>query len=355
MAEGAGKTVLVTGGSGYLGGWCVVELLRRGYRVRTTVRNPAREREVRAAVGSQTDAHHDLSVHVADLMSDEHWQPVIAGCDYVLHVASPLPASQPKDPDELIVPAREGTLRVLQAALDAGVERVVLTSSVAAIRGGNEGERMLDETVWSNLDEPGLTPYVQSKTIAERAAWELADEREMRERVAAVNPGVIIGPLLGEDRSTSLQTIERLLNGMPAMPRLGFSFVDVRDVVDLEIRAMTAAEGGGQRFIAVTKFLWMAEVAEVLRERLGPAGSKVPTRVAPDLLVRAMALFDGAIRSFRGSLGKRTDYDASKARERLGWSPRPIEDSIADTAESLIEHGVVDVPASPSSATTAAS
>ena len=346
MAEGDGKTVLVTGGSGYIAGWCIVELLRRGYRVRTTVRNPAREPEVRAAVGSQTDAHEHLSVHSADLMSDEHWQNVINGCDYVLHVASPLPASQPKDPDELIVPAREGTLRVLRAALDVGVERVVLTSSVAAIRGGNEGrDRTLDETVWTDLSAPDLTPYVQSKTIAERAAWDLADERGLRERVAAVNPGVVIGPLLSDDRSTSLQAVERLLNGMPAVPRLGFSFVDVRDVADLQVRAMAAPEAGGERFIAVTEFLWLAEVAEILRERLGPAASKVPKRIAPDLLVRAMAIFDGGIRSFKSSLGKRTDYDSSKARGLLGWSPRPVADSLVEAGESLIEHEIVDVPA----------
>ena len=164
----------------------------------------------------------------------------------------------------------------------------------------------------------------------------------MRERVAAVNPGVVIGPLLSDDRSVSLQAIERLLNGMPAMPRLAFSYVDVRDVADLQQRAMTAPEGGGERFIAVTDILWMAEVAEILRRRLGPAASKVPTRVAPNLLVRAMALFDGGIRSFTGSLGKRTDYDTSKAHERLGWSPRPIEESITETAKSLIEHEVVN-------------
>jgi dihydroflavonol-4-reductase len=346
MAERDGKTVLVTGGSGYIGGWCIVELLRRGYRVRTTVRNPSREPEVRAAIGSQTNAHEQLSVHAADLMNDEHWEHAVEGCDYVLHVASPLPASQPKDPDVLIIPAREGTLRVLKAALDADVRRVVLTSSVAAIRGGNEGrDRPLDETVWTNLDAPGLIPYVRSKTIAERAAWDLADERGMRERVAAVNPGIIVGPILSEDRSTSLLSIERLLNGIPAVPRLGFSFVDVRDVVDLHLRAMTAREAGGERFIAVTQFLWMAEVAGILRERLGPTASKVPTRTAPDLLVRAMGLFDGAIRSFTRSLGKRTDYDTSNARELLGWSPRPIEDTIVEAAESLIEHGVVKAPA----------
>jgi dihydroflavonol-4-reductase len=345
MAEGDGKTVLVSGGSGYIAGWCIVELLERGYRVRTTVRNPSREPEVREAVGSQTDSHEHLSVHQADLLNDEHWGHVTEGCDYVLHVASPLPESQPKDPNELIVPAREGTLRVLRAALDAGVERVVLTSSVAAIRGGNEGiGRPLSEADWSDLSAD-VTAYVQSKTLAERAAWELAEERGMRERVAAINPGVVIGPLLTEDRSVSLQAIERLLNGMPAMPRLGFNFVDVRDVADLQMRAMTSPDAGGERFIAVTEFLWMAEVAEILRERLGEAASKVPSRIAPDLLVRAMSLFDGGIRSFRSSLGKRTDYDTANSRERLGWTPRPMADSIEESARSLIERGVVKVPA----------
>jgi dihydroflavonol-4-reductase len=344
MAEGDGKTVLVTGGSGYLGGWCIVELLRRGYRVRTTVRNASREHEVHAAVDSEVDSHHNLSVHQADLLSDDHWDHVIEGCDYVLHVASPVPVSQPRNPDELIMPAREGTERVVSRALDAGVERVVLTSSAAAIRGGNEG-RALDESVWTDLSSPDLTPYVQSKTIAEQAAWGLAGERNARERLAAVNPTVIIGPTLSADTSASLEVIQRLLKGMPAMPRLGFGFVDVRDVVDMEIRAMTSPDAGGERFIAITRWLWMAEVAEVLRERLGQRASKVPTRIAPDLLVRAMAIFDGGIRSFKSSLGKRTEYRTTKAQDVLGWSPRPIEETITETAESLIAHGAVEVPA----------
>jgi dihydroflavonol-4-reductase len=345
VAEGDGKTVLVTGGSGYLAGWCIVGLLERGYRVRTTVRNPSREHEVHAAIATQVGRDAHFTVHQADLLSDEHWAPLIEGCDYVLHVASPLPASQPKNADELIVPAREGTRRVVGAGLDAGVRRIVLTSSVAAIRGGNEGAASLDETTWTNLDAPKLTPYVRSKTIAEQTAWQLADERGMRDRVAAVNPGVIIGPLLSDDRSTSLQVIERLLNGMPAMPRLCFSFVDVRDVADMEIRAMNSDAAGGERFLAVTEVLWLEQVAEILRDRLGPAASKVPSRIAPNALVRAMALFDGGIRSFKHSLGKRTEYSAAKAKDRLGWAPRPIEDSIAETAESLIEHGVVKTSA----------
>jgi nucleoside-diphosphate-sugar epimerase len=346
MAEGDGKTVLVTGGSGYLGGWCIVELIRRGYRVRTTVRNPAREPEVHDAVASQVDPAHHLTVHQADLMSDEHWDNVIEGSDYVLHVASPFPPKQPKDPDELIVPAREGTLRVLGKALDHGVKRVVVTSSIAAIRlAEGADQRPLTEEDWTDPDAEGLTPYVRSKAVAERAAWDLVKERGAEDRLAVVNPGAIIGPVLHGDISYSVQSIERLLKGMPGMPRLGFSFVDVRDVADLEIRAMTAPEAGGQRFIAVTGFLWMSDTGEVLRDRLGDQASKVPTRQIPDILVRGMALFDGGIRSIVGTLGKHPELSSEKARSTLGWSPRPLEDTIAETGETLIEHGVVEAPA----------
>jgi nucleoside-diphosphate-sugar epimerase len=346
MAEGDGKTVLVTGGSGYLAGWCIIGLLQRGYRVRTTVRNPARERDVHDAVSSQVDSPHHLTVHSADLTSDDHWANVIAGCDYVLHVASPFPAKQPKDPDELIVPAREGTLRVLRTALDSGVKRVVVTSSIAAVRLAEGAEaRTLTEEDWTDPDDTSLTPYVRSKTIAEQAAWELVKERGEEDRLAVVNPGAIIGPALNDDLSYSLEAVERLLKGMPGMPRLGFSFVDVRDVADLEIRAMTAPEAGGQRFIAVTKFLWMAETGEILRDRMGDAASKVPTRTIPDFVVRGMALFDGGIRSVVSGLGKKSELSSEKARTTLGWSPRPIEDTIVETGESLVQHGVVAAPA----------
>jgi nucleoside-diphosphate-sugar epimerase len=346
MAEGDGKTVLVTGGSGYLATWCIVDLLQRGYRVRTTVRNPSRERDVHAAVESQVGPGPHLTVHQADLTSDEHWDNVIEGCDYVLHVASPFPPKQPKDPDELIVPAREGTLRVLGKALDHGVKRVVVTSSIAAVRLAKGAEKKtLTEEDWTDPDEEGLTPYVRSKTIAERAAWDLVKERGAEDRLAVVNPGAIIGPVLNDDLSYSIQAIERLLKGMPGMPRLGFSFVDVRDVADLEIRAMTAPEAGGQRFIAVTKFLWMSDTGEILRDRLGEGASKVPTRTIPDFVVRGMALFDGGIRSIVGTLGKRSELSSEKARSTLGWSPRPIEDTITETGETLIEHGVVPAPA----------
>jgi nucleoside-diphosphate-sugar epimerase len=266
----------------------------------------------------------------------------VAGCDYVLHVASPFPPAQPKDPNELIAPARDGALRVLRASLDAGVRRVVMTSSVAAVRHGRPASATepYSESDWTEPDDARRTPYVRSKTIAERAAWDHVRAQGAESRLATVNPGAIVGPVLSEDRSFSLQVIERLLNGMPAMPRLGFVFVDVRDVADLHIRAMTAEAAGGERFLAVDRFLWMEEVGRILRERLGPDAAKVPTRVAPNLLIRAMGLFDPSVRSIVGDLGKSTTYTAEKAKSLLGWQPRPIEESIADTAQSLLDRGL---------------
>jgi nucleoside-diphosphate-sugar epimerase len=336
------ETVLVSGGSGFLGGRCVVELLRRGYGVRTTVRDLAKEGEVRARVGSELDPGDRLAVLAADLRSDDGWAEAAAGCEYVLHVASPFPAAQPKDPDELIVPAREGTLRVLRAALDAGVERVVVTSSVAAVGGSTSHSSVpLTEESWTDADNPKLTPYTRSKTIAERAAWDLVEERGVTEKLAVVNPGAILGPVLSDDRSFSLELIERLLKGMPGTPRLGYSIVDVRDVADLQIRAMTAAEAGGERFIAVNEFWWMSEVAAVLRDRLGPGAAKVPKRAVPDLLVRGMAIFDSSIRSIVPQLGRRVEMSSEKARSLLGWSPRPVEETVVDCAQGLISEKVV--------------
>src|SRR5260221_3930230 len=325
------KTVLVTGGSGFLGGWCVVELLRRGYRVRTTVRAPSREAEVPAAIGLQVDAKDRLTVLAADLRSDDGWEQAVEGCDYVLHVASPFPAAQPKDPDELIVPASEGTLGSLTAALDVEVDRVVVTSSVAALTGGAKPvSGPLTERDWSDPNNLKMTPYARSKTIAERAAWDFMREQGATEKLATVNPGAIIGPVLSDDRSYSLQAIERLLGGMPGLPRIGFSFVDVRDVADLQMKAMTAPEAGGERFIATAEFLWMSEVAAVLRDRLREAAAKGPKPGVPDLLVRAMSIFDPGIRSIVGQLGRKTELSSENAKHHPRWTPPPRDGTTAD-------------------------
>jgi dihydroflavonol-4-reductase len=337
------QTVLVTGGSGFLGGWCLVELLQRGYRARATVRDLARGEEVRANVATQVDPGDRLDLFAADLLGDAGWAEAIGGCDYVLHVASPFPPAQPKDPDELIVPAREGTLRVLRESLAAGVKRIVVTSSIAAVRnvrpGASSDGREFTEADWTDADNLELTPYTRSKTIAELAAWDYMRGQGAEDRLVTVQPGAIIGPVLGADRSYSLQAVERLLSGrMPGLPRLGFSYIDVRDVASLEVAAMTAPQAGGQRLIAAGPFLWFSEVAEILRERLGPEARKVPRRRIPDVLVRLTARFDPELRSVVGELGKRTSYSIANAERRVGWSPRPIEDTIVDCARSLLEH-----------------
>jgi len=336
---GVDGPVLVTGGTGFLGGWCIAQLLTQGHEVRTTVRDLAREPAVRETVtAAGVDTGSRLHVFAADLTSDAGWAEAVAGCRYVLHVASPFPPEQPKDPQELIVPARDGAVRVLRAALEGGVERIVLTSSVAAVRGSraSTADSPYTEADWTDGNDPSRTPYVRSKTLAERAAWDLVQEAGHPERLAVINPGAIIGPALNQDHSYSLQTINRLLSGMPAAPRLGFTFVDVRDVADLHLRAMTDPAAAGERFIAADQWLWTSDVAAILRERLGDAASKVPTRVAPDFLIRLLARFDGSLRSVVGDLGKRSWTSSDKARTVLGWTPRPVESSIEDTARSLL-------------------
>ncbi|HUZ28931.1 MAG TPA: NAD-dependent epimerase/dehydratase family protein [Solirubrobacteraceae bacterium] len=338
MAD-SGGTVLVTGGTGFLGGWCIASLLERGYDVRTTIRDLSREPAVRdavAAAGVQADSR--LTVTAADLGSDAGWPEAVNGCRYVLHVASPFPPVQPKDPDELIVPARDGALRVLGAALEAGVERVAMTSSIAAIHPARQSSEAAPYTEddWTDGQDSSRTPYVRSKTLAEQAAWQHVRGADAEDRLATINPGAIIGPTLSDDHSYSLQVVQRLLGGMPAIPRLGFTFVDVRDVADLHIRALTSPAAGGERFIATDRFLWMPEAAAILRERLGEAAKGVPTRVAPNLLIRAMALFDGSIRSVVSDLGRRSWFSSQKARSELGWTTRPIGDSIEQCARSLL-------------------
>jgi dihydroflavonol-4-reductase len=343
MAMSDNKTVLVTGGSGFIGGWCVIGLLQQGYTVRTTVRSLNREGAVRAALAKVVDPGDRLSFHAADLTADAGWDEAASGCDYVLHVASPLGVAEPKDPDVLIVPAREGARRAVSAAVKAGVKRVVLTSSVAATsHGAAAADNVSDETVWTDLSGSNVSAYTKSKTLAERAAWDLIAASGGATTLATVNPSLVLGPVLSADFSDSVQVVERLLSGrIPGLVRLGFNFVDARDVADLHIRAMTAPEAAGQRFIAAANFAWMADVAELLRVRLGEAAAKIPTRKVPDFVLRLAGLFDAELRSVTPGLGRKHDYSSAKAQTVLGWKPRPLEDTLLDCARSLIAAGVI--------------
>lgn len=336
-------TVLVTGGSGFIGGWCVIGLLQQGYAVRATVRDLAREGAVRAALGTVVDPGDKLSFHAANLTSDAGWDAAMEGCDYLLHVASPLGVAEPKDPNELIVPARDGARRAVAAAIKARVKRVVLTSSVAATsHGAGGGDSLADESVWTDPAAPGTSAYAQSKTLAEKAAWDLIAASGGSTSLATVNPALVLGPVLSGDFSDSVQVVERLLSGrVPGLPRLGFNIVDVRDVADLHIRAMTAPEAAGQRFIAAGQYAWMADLAALLRARLGAGAAKVPTRKVPDFVLRLASLFDKDLGAVTPSLGRKHDYSSAKAQRMLGWTPRPMEDTVLDCARSLIAAGLV--------------
>jgi len=338
------STVLVTGGSGFIGSHCILQLLAAGHQVRTTVRNLKREGDVRAMlkVGG-ADAGDRLSFFAADLESDAGWPAAAAGCEYVLHVASPLPPGVPKQEDELIVPAREGSLRVLRAARDARVKRVVLTSSFAAIGYGHKTPpELFNETYWTDTTGD-LAPYPKSKTLAERAAWEFIAKEGGGLELSVVNPVGVFGPVLGPDYSSSILIVQRFMDGaIPGCPKLYFGIVDVRDVAGLHILAMTHPAAGGERFIATTgDFMSMLEIAKVLKSRMGAAGKKVPTRELPNWMVRLAALRDPAIKVIISELGKKKNATNEKARRLLGWAPRSGEESLVATAESLMRLGLL--------------
>ncbi|MDE1146412.1 MAG: aldehyde reductase [Azospirillaceae bacterium] len=334
--------VLVTGGTGFVGAHCLIQLLEAGHAVRTTVRNLAREGDVRAmlAQGGAGDVGDRLALYAADLTQDAGWSQAMEGCDFVLHVASPFPDRAPKDENELIIPARDGALRVLRAARDAGVKRVVLTSSFAAIGYGHESRTAaFTEDDWTNLGSPRVQPYQKSKTIAERAAWDFIAREGGGLELAVVNPVGIFGPVLGPDYSTSILVVKRLLDGsIPGCLDLWFEAVDVRDVAALHLKAMTEPAAAGNRYLATAGLtVSMRDVAGILRDNLGAAAAKVPTRVLPSPLLRVLSLFDAQVRAVMPELGKRKSASYEKAHRDLGWQPRSTRDAILGTARSLLD------------------
>ena len=326
-----------------MGSHVILQLLNAGHVVRTTVRSLRREEGVRAMVREAgAEAGDRLSFFVANLEQDEGWAAAVAGCDFVQHVASPMPRVAPKTEDEVIVPARDGVLRVLRAARDAKVKRVVLTSSCGAVYYGHPAQREpFDESSWTNLDGE-MSAYVKSKAIAERAAWDLVASESRGLELAVVNPAGIFGPALGPDTVSSIRLVQQLMNGMFGCPQFYFGVVDVRDVADLQLRAMMNPAAKGERFIAVSgRALSMLDIAKVLKARLGEAAKKVPTRPLPNWLVRIAARFNPGIRDLIPLLGKIRNATSAKAERLLGWKPRPPEEAIVASAESLIKLGLV--------------
>jgi dihydroflavonol-4-reductase len=332
--------VLVTGATGFIAGHCVEELLTHGYAVRGTVRNKAKADVAHLhAIAERTGG--SLELVEATLDADAGWAEAVAGCTYVWHVASPNPPSVPKDENELIRPAVDGTLRVLRAAAASGtVRRVVLTSSIDAITHGHEhsGGKVFTEADWSNVD--GAAAYARSKVYAERAAWEFVAGADLE--LVALNPGLVLGPLLHAERTTSTEVVRRILaHDMPAVPRIGFSVVDVRDLATAHRLAMETPGAAGNRYIAAGEYLWMGEMAETLAAHFGPRGYKIPTRPLPYWLMWVIARFDKTIKLALNYVGVQAVLNSDAIRRDLDWHLRPARESIVDTAESLLHHAVV--------------
>ncbi|OOQ86714.1 NAD-dependent epimerase/dehydratase [Penicillium brasilianum] len=343
------ESVLVTGGSGFIGTQCIIHGLTAGYRVKATVRSLNRKETVLQMLQvAGAPNPENVSFVEADLTKDDGWKEAVQDCTYVLHVASPFPAEAPKNENDLIIPARDGTLRVLRAARDAGVKRVVVTSSYAAIGHGHRNRdptKPFTEQDWTDVDGPGVGAYEKSKTLAERAAWDFIEKEGGNLELSVVNPANVMGPVLGSDISTSIEVASRMLSGaVPGCPNIEFGIVDVRDVADLHLLAMAHPKAKGERFLCMAPpAMSIKDMALTLRERLGPKARKVPTRTIPDFVLRLLGLFDSGIALVVPFLSEPRPGSNEKAKTLLGWNPRSNADAVAATGESLIRLGIVKV------------
>lgn len=337
--------VLVTGANGFVAIHTIVRLLEAGYHVRGTIRDITRGTALRQTIVKYTDADERLELFQADLLFDDGWDKFTRDCTYVLHLASPFPLNAPKDENDLIRPAREGTLRVLRAAAESGVRRVVLTSSIAAIAYGHPTEKThFDESDWSQADQTDIGAYPKSKTLAEQAAWDFVDSlpADRALELAVINPGLVLGPLPDTHARTSAVLVRTLLQAtLPGLARVHFNAVDVRDVAAAHLAAMTHPEAAGQRFICVGDSFWIADAAHLLKEQYAAAGYKVRTNVFPDWMVRLVALVSKEARATVDSLGQELHLDNRKAQRVLGIHFRKMDEMVLDMAASMIAMGMV--------------
>ena len=338
------KPILVTGASGFVALHTIIQLLQQGYKVRATLRTLAREAEVRETIGKQVEVGDNLEIVGADLTHDSGWDKVVAGCESVLHVASPFPLLEPKDEDELITPAVQGTLRVLRAAHDANIKRTVIVSSVAAVSSGHNGEnRIFDENDWSDIGKD-IGAYAKSKTLAERAAWDFIHSAENinKMELVAINPPLILGPVPNKDLPTSAEMVSTLMLGqVPGVARIKIGIVDVRDVASALLLAMTTPEAAGQRFICPAGSIWLKDLAETLHKKYATRGYKIHTQQFPVFAVRLLARFDKKIARIVGDLEWDFEFSDEKIKRILKWTPRSTEEAIRSMADSLIKQGLV--------------
>ena len=340
-------SVLVTGGTGFLGAHTIARLLQDGHTVRTTIRDLSRREDVIGMLRTAGAAEHgSVSFFAADLLRDEGWREAAAGADYIVHIASPFPRTQPKDEDELVRPARDGALRVLRAARDAEVRRVVMTSSFAAVGYGHDGaERIFSEADWTRPDGRDVTPYIKSKVVAERAAWEFVEPEGSGLELTVINPVGIFGPVLGPDFSSSIDIVRSMLNGGRRIaPPVFTNVVDVRDVADLHVLAMTAPNAANQRYLALSPGgpISFERMASALRTGLGAAASKTPERTSPAWLLRLLSAFTPSLRALGPQLNVRRRATSAKAIRELGWQPRSADEAVVAAGESLIRLGQLD-------------
>ena len=334
------ETVLVTGGTGFIGLHCLQQLLDKGYKVRTTIRSESRKQEVMEAMKKHSSNCENLEFFIADLLSDDGWSEAVTGSKYVLHVASPFFLGEPENEDVFIKPAVEGTLRVLKACADSDVQKVVLTSSFAAVGYGHSREKeVYTEEDWSSVDGE-ISPYAKSKTLAEKAAWEFVKNLEESKKfeLTVINPVAVTGPMLTSDIGSSNDFLLKLISGsMPACPKIHMGYVDVRDVAKAHIFSMTEEKTNGERIIVSENEMFFAEVGKTLNE----AGfKKSPTKEMPNFLVKIMSLFVGELKTLLSALNRKGDIDKTKAKSFFNWDYISTEQSVTETAQQLQDMGL---------------